>query len=387
MFRQLSIGMLGVLAFQVGWAIEPEDSPLDLSTYVTARSLVHKNYVDPKKLNEDAILLASMRGMIWNVDPLGECWTEDTYREVQQWKKFSREELGLRWRTDPRQPVVRNVIAKSSAEKAGIKIGDFLWKVNGKEVTQGIGISELNRICSGPSGQGVVLQFVNTRKELAMPLTLKVGQLTEDLKAEMKQGFGYFRVGVGNISPDEIRRQIKSLRPASLKGLMLDLRGTSDLSEESAMVLAGLLLSPDQLTLTTRTTSKGQRADVVAAKETECFPNLETSVIVDRSTSGMAEVIAAALADRRRSVIIGTQTQGFAPYQVDLTLKNGMVCRLTNGYYERKDRTLIQGNGVEPMVRVDESGPVDTEAKTDSEKDLYVSRTLALMDAVDKVRK
>jgi carboxyl-terminal processing protease len=175
-------------------------------------------------------------------------------------------------------------------------------------------------------------------------------------------------------TPELLQKEIRNLRRSGLQGLILDLRGNTGGILESAIAVAGLFLEKGKLVVSTRGRAPEDTQKFLTTVR-GVFADLPAVLLVDRSTASAAEILAGALQGNKRALLAGEKTYGKASIQSIFPLPDGSALRLTTAFYYTPDGKLIQGQGIEPDIRLESS----VKRKGDWENDPVFQRAAELL--------
>jgi carboxyl-terminal processing protease len=337
----------------------------DIDRFTNAIAQIKDYYVSPindKKLLEDAI-----RGMLTGLDPHSEYLDEDSYKTLLMTTTGSFGGLGVEVTGEYGVLKVISPIDDTPAAKAGIKPGDYIVAVNGKLVNE-MTLNEAVTSMRGKKGSEVALTII--RKGEKNPLNFK---LIRDLikissvKSNMlSNGFGYVRISEFQQPTTELMiAAIDNLKKASggnLKGLVLDLRNNPGGLLETAVQVSDVFL--DNKSLQTHPSFKNlvvyAEGRLPSSKYTakavpgDILNGAPMVVLVNAGSASASEIVAGALQDYHRAVIVGTNSFGKGSVQTVLPLDDTHAIKLTTALYHTPSGRTIQNKGIIPDVIIDD---------------------------------
>ncbi|HTG81041.1 MAG TPA: S41 family peptidase [Geobacteraceae bacterium] len=320
--------------------------------------LIKQKYVekvDDKKLVEGAI-----SGMLAALDPHSSYLPPDFFREMNIEISGSFGGLGLEVTMSEGRLTVIAPIDDTPAHRAGIKAGDFIWKIDGKS-TLGLNINEAVKRMRGPKGTRIDLTII--RKNVSKPLAFNLVRAiirTKSLKARtLEPGYGYVRIshfqeGTG----EEFAAALRALRRENggiLSGLVIDLRNNPGGLLEPAVTVAGRFIDPrshNGLVVYTKGREESSRMTLTAARDAK-EPRYPVVVLINGGSASASEIVAGALQDHKRAVIMGTQSFGKGSVQTVFSLPGGAGLKLTTARYYTPNGRSIQAKGITPDVVVE----------------------------------
>lgn len=335
----------------------------DINRFTNAISQIKDFYVQPigdKKLLEDAI-----RGMLSGLDPHSEYLDEDAYKTLLMTTTGEFGGLGIEVTGEYGVLKVISPIDDTPASKAGIKSGDYIVAIDGKLVNE-MTLNEAVEAMRGKKGSDVGLTII--RKGEKTPLNFK---LTRDIihiasvKGNMlSNGFGYVRVSQFQEPTTELMiSEIKKLQKENggdLKGLVLDLRNNPGGLLETAVQVADVFLDKQVLAnnkfnnLVVYTEGRLPNSQYNAkAVPGDILKGAPMVVLVNEGSASASEIVAGALQDYHRAVVVGNTTFGKGSVQTVLPLDEKHAIKLTTALYHTPSGRIIQNKGIVPDIVVD----------------------------------
>lgn len=249
---------------------------------------------------------------------------------------------------------VARVIGGAPAAEAGVKVGEIIVSVNGEPIA-GQPIEEVTARIKGPEGTtvrlgvepadgGAVRELEIVRREVRLPPTR--GYI-RDFRGRQ---IGYIQFATFSRDSNKyLRRAVERLRSQGADGILLDLRGNGGGLLTEAILTASIFIPEDEVVVTTRSRSEGERVYKATGDSLEPGPLV---VLINRDTASAAEILAAALNTDLEAPLVGTRSYGKGVFQKLLTLSNGGALDLTIGEYLTADGVSLAGSGLQPDVRV-----------------------------------
>ncbi len=343
---------------------------LDLFTKVL--NLVQDDYVEDPEGRE--LVYGAIRGLLSTLDPHSVFMTPEAYRELRVDTEGRFGGVGLEVTVKNNVLTVVTAIEGSPAEKAGIHAGDRILKIDGIS-TKEIGLGDAVRKMRGSRGSKVHLTLLREGQPDPIEVylhrdTIRIKSVRSNLEEE---GFGYIRISSFQEDTDEdLRKNLETLEKKNkgpLKGLVIDLRNNpGGLLDEAVDVCDDFLESGTIVT----TASRNQEVDRRTASKSGQEPTYPLIIMVNGGSASAAEIVAGALQDHKRAVLLGTATFGKGTVQTIFELGDGAALKLTVAkYYTPKGRS-IQAEGIKPDVVVEAQKPriASSKDRYTSEKDL-----------------
>ncbi|WP_243373271.1 S41 family peptidase [Geotalea sp. SG265] len=373
----LSAAIFGILNTRKSISQRSDQDYLRLFTEVVA--IIKRHYVeevDTRKLMQSAV-----RGMLTSLDPHSEYMAQESFKEMQVHIAGSFGGLGIEINMQDGKLVVVSPIEDTPAFKAGIKPGDHIWKIDDK-FTRGMNISKAVSLMRGEKGTSVTLTIL--RNGSSTPLVFHLVRdiiKTRSVKARtLEPGFGY--IGVAEFqgrTGEDFANALKKLREdngGALRGLVLDLRyNPGGLVDQAFMVadrFIGEGLSNGLIVYTEGREPSAKRSWTAYVGEKE--PRYPMVVLINGGSASASEIVAGALQDHKRAIIMGTQSFGKGSVQSVLPLRNGDGLKLTTAKYYTPNGRSIQAKGITPDIVVGmmkpKNGGVPDKDDSIREKDL-----------------
>jgi carboxyl-terminal processing protease len=345
--------------------------PLDVFADVLA--YIENGYVE--ELKEKELVYGAIEGMVARLDPHSQFMRPEVYRALKEETSGEFDGVGIELAMKGDQLVVVSPIADSPAERAGIAPGDRLLAIDGAS-TRDLGLTEAVQRLKGAAGTKVVLQVM--RDSFSAPQTLTV--LRERVRTQSvtwkvldpAKGFALVQVKTFQERTDvALKKALDGARQelkGEIRGLVLDLRNDPGGLLDQAVKVADRFLREGIIVSTEGRTKKGAEVERAHDKDTE--PGYPMIVLVNRGTASASEIVAGALQDHGRAVILGTQTFGKGSVQSLIDLEDGSGLKLTVARYYTPKHRSIQELGITPDVVVADAAPPLRDDEGPGEKDL-----------------
>jgi carboxyl-terminal processing protease len=324
-----------------------------LKTYSDVVDIVKKNYVDTVK--DQDLIYASIKGMLESLDPHSSFLTPEMYKDMQTETKGEFGGIGIEITVKDGLPTVITAIEDTPAFKVGLKPSDHIVKIDGKP-TKNMGLADVVKMIRGPKGKPVILTIV--REGLSAPKDYEILRdviMVKSVKSKMlESGYGYIRITqFQERTGKDLEAAIKELMKTAkgpLKGLLLDLRNNPGGLLDQAVDVSDRFLE-DGLITYIEGRKQDQKVKYYAHKKDDFMGPLV--VLVNEGSASGSEIVAGALQDTKRAIIVGTKSFGKGSVQTILPLSDGSAVRLTTAkYYTPKGRS-IQAEGISPDIVVD----------------------------------
>ena len=355
------IGVFLVLAVVLSWqhfhiwsvAAEAKEVYEQLQIFSDVLDIVKENYVEEVE-NED-LIDGAISGMLRTLDPHSSYLNPDAYKELQVETKGSFGGIGIEITIRDGLLTVVSPLEGTPADRLGMKAGDHIVKVDG-EPTKEMSLMEAVKKMRGPKGTDVVLTIM--REGFAKPKDFVVTRAIIPIKSvrakTLELGYGYLRLSqFQSTTLRDLRRALSKLEKENqpMKGLVLDLRNNpGGLLDQSVKVSDEFL--DDGLIVYTDGRLKSQHMRFEAHQNTRPHP-YPIVVLVNDGSASAAEIVAGALQDHKRAIVLGVKTFGKGSVQTVMPLRNGAALRLTTALYYTPSGRTIQAKGIEPDIVVE----------------------------------
>jgi carboxyl-terminal processing protease len=331
----------------------PSASYEELETFTNVLAIIQKNYVeevDTKRLIEGAI-----NGMLASLDPHSAYLTPELYKELQVETKGSFGGLGIEITNRNGMLTVVAPIEDTPAARAGIKPQDIILKIDG-EFTKDLSLVEAVKKMRGPKNTKVRLTIKreNPAQLLDVTLTREVIKIQSVKSHTLPGGYGYLRITqFQEHSDDDVDKALHQLqKDGALRGLVLDLRNNPGGLLTQAVKISDEFLDSGLIVYTDgRLENQKQKYFAHKANTWEDFPMV---VLVNGGSASASEIVAGALQDHKRALVLGTQTFGKGSVQTILPLDENSALRLTTARYYTPNGRSIQAKGIEPDITMEQ---------------------------------
>lgn len=349
-----------------------------LRTFSDVIDLVKRNYVEDVK--DKDIVYAAIKGILESLDPHSSFLPPDMYKEMQTDTKGEFGGIGIEITIKDGFPTVITPIEDTPAFKAGMKAGDHIVKIDGKP-TKNMGLLDVVKLIRGPKGKAVTLTVAREGAQGLKEYTvLRDTIVVKSVKFRMlSDEYGYIRLAqfqekTSRDLDNALKELEKSNKGKPLKGLILDLRNDPGGLLEQAVEVSDKFLSEGIIVSIEgrggKKTADENKMKFYAQKKGQKFLG-PMVVLVNEGSASASEIVAGALQDYKRAIIVGTKSFGKGSVQTIFPLGDGSAVRLTTAkYYTPKGRS-IQSEGIAPDITVENTFVKSKEKITPiTEKDL-----------------
>ena len=316
-------------------------------------SKIKSDYVE--NIEDSTLLKNAIRGMLQGLDPHSAYLDKDSYKELQEGTSGEFGGLGIEVGYEDGFVKVISPIDDTPAKRAGIKAGDLIIRLDGKSV-KGISLMEAVKMMRGKPGSEIELTILRGGEEKPFNVTIVRDIITvKNIKAEtIESAFGYIRISNFQIhTVDDLSKALTKLESENnnmLKGLVLDQRNNPGGLLNAAVGVSDLFLD-EGLIVYTEGRVKGSKLKF-NAKPSEMFKDIPIIVLVNGGSASASEIVAGALQDHRRAIIMGERTFGKGSVQTILPMNDETALKLTTARYYTPSGRSIQASGIEPDMIV-----------------------------------
>ncbi len=331
------------------------DLPLEeLRTLSEVFSRIKADYVedlDDRQLLEDAV-----RGMLQGLDPHSSYLSRSEFRDLQEGTSGQFGGLGIEIGEENGFVKVIAPIDDTPAQRAGVRAGDLIIRLDGKP-TRDMSLSEAVSLMRGEPGTDIVLTIVRDGEDGPFDLTLTrdVIRVTSVRSRMLEDGYGYVRISqfqsrTGSSLQDAVRK-LRDEAGGSLQGLVLDLRNNPGGVLQAAVSVSDAFLTEGEIVYTQGRLEQAQMR--FSANPNDILDGAPMVVLINGGSASASEIVAGALQDHRRAVIMGSQSFGKGSVQSIVPLQNGGAVKLTTARYYTPSGRSIQAEGIVPDIRLD----------------------------------
>jgi carboxyl-terminal processing protease len=322
----------------------------ELKLFSEAISLVRKNYVEEVKPKD--LIYGSIKGMLGSLDPHSSFMTPEQYKEMQVDTKGEFGGVGIQIGIKDGMLTVIAPIEDTPAYKAGIKAGDKIIKIN-NDFTKDMSLQDaVSKMRGAPSSTVKITILREGWKETRdFTITREVIKIKSVKSKMLDDGIGYIKINqFQEQTSSDLATNMDKLLQEHITALILDLRNNPGGLLNSAIDVSSQFLSPGKLVVFIKD-KKGEKVEYRSNKNAGNFA-IPMVVLVNQGSASASEIVAGALKDWNRAVIIGTQTFGKGSVQSVVPMNDGSALRLTTAKYYTPKGISIQSTGITPDILV-----------------------------------
>ena len=333
---------------------------------------INKEYVE--EVNHGEAMDAAINGVLQSLDPYSAYMSPDTFKEMETETSGKFGGLGIEVGMEFGVVKVITPMDDSPAEREGVKAGDYIVKVDGVQV-QGKTLSEAVELMRGPVGSKI--EIIVRRKGVKKALTFEIIReiiVVESVKSKIiDDNVGYIRLTAFNEnSSRQVKDKIKKFKKKKINKYVLDLRNNPGGLLSQAVKISNFFLDNGEIVSTK--SRKSYENKKYFAKKGDIINGKTLVVLINYGSASASEIVAGALKDHKRAILIGENSYGKGSVQSIIPLKNEGAIRLTISKYYLPSGESISGTGITPDIEVSESSDeFRIGTKTDNQLDFAIS--------------
>src|SRR5881275_840871 len=383
---------------------EEDNGYAQISIFAKALELIRQDYVDDNKTNYHDLITAAMKGMLSSLDPHSQFMDPNDFRDMQDDTRSRFNGLGIEVSMKNGLPTVVAAMEDTPAAKAGILSGDQILRINGIS-TERMDLQDAINVLRGPPGQKVTLTLLRPSTKEVREYTLERVEIKVQsvkgahlLDRELSEPFkiGYVRlIQFNEPTADELSKALDDLQKQGMQALILDLRNNPGGLLNSAVDVCSQFLPPNTKVVSTQGRVASQQHDYSTSGVKKERPTFPMVLLVNEGSASGAEIVAGALKDLHRAVLVGETTFGKGSVQNVMQLPDGSAVRLTTAKYYTPSKQVIQGNGVTPNIKVTMTAEQERSLfalrnagniKPEDEKNIIKTKDPQMLRAIDALK-
>ena len=380
-FGLIGLGLIAGLLVSLHFAAiaekdSPEPLPIEeLRAFSEVFGRIKNDYVEP--VSDKKLITEAINGMLSGLDPHSSYLDADAFKELQVGTHGEFGGLGIEVGMEDGLVKVISPIEDTPAYVAGIKSGDLIIKLDDMQV-KGLSLNDAVKRMRGKPGSKITLMVIrkDVPKPLIFTLTREIIKVKSVKPKTIEPGYGYIRITqfqdrTGENLAAALEKMLKE-NPGGLKGLILDLRNNPGGLLNSAVAVSAAFLPKDALVVYTEGRTESAKMRLTASpqnyvqNQSDYLKDLPPAVkdipivmLVNGGSASASEIVAGALQDHKRALVMGTQTFGKGSVQTVLPLGNNTAIKLTTSRYYTPNGRSIQATGIVPDIIVEDPASAD----------------------------
>ncbi|MDQ3620881.1 MAG: S41 family peptidase [Verrucomicrobiota bacterium] len=337
-----------------------DDGYTSMAVYARAMQLIRQDYVDEKKTSYEELTHAALRGMLTSLDPHSQFMEVQDFKGMQDDTNSRFGGLGIVVTMRDGNLVIVSPMEDTPGFRAGLLPGDQIIKIDGKS-TEKMDLGDAINLLRGEPGTKITLTIIRPLtkeiKDHAMVReSIKVASV-KDAKLLPPEIAGDFKVGYARIvqfnapTAEELGRKLDDLEKQGMQALVLDLRYNPGGLLQSAVEVAGQFLPPNTLVVSSDGRVPSQSKTYRTPEGSKPRPAYPVAVLINNGSASGSEIVAGALKDLNRAILVGETTFGKGSVQSVVQLQDGSALRLTTAKYYTPSKQVIHEKGVSPTIR------------------------------------
>ena len=352
---------VGLRVYQAVGATEKDDTGYaNIAVFARAMELIRQDYVDEKKVTYEELTHAALRGMLNDLDPHSQFMEPKDFKGMQDDTNSRFGGLGIVVAQRDGALIIVTPMEDTPGFKAGLLPNDQIIKINGQS-TEKMDQNEAINLLRGDPGQKVTLtilrpatkeikDFTITRENIKVASVKDAKILPETLGGNFK--IGYARITQFNFpTADDLGKALDDLQAKGMQAFVLDLRYNPGGLLNSAVDVCGQFLPPNTLVVSTEGRVPSQSRTYRTADIVKQRPRFPVAILINGGSASGAEIVAGALKDLNRAILVGETTFGKGSVQSVIQLQDGSAMRLTTAKYYTPSHAVIHEHGVSPTIR------------------------------------
>jgi carboxyl-terminal processing protease len=368
-FVLIILACLGIFIFKSNAASEVDKKKQDelfkkVQLFSDTLSIIQTDYVD--EINAKDLIYGALKGMLSSLDPHSQFMDPETYTELKIDTEGRFGGLGIEITLKDGLLTIVTPIEDTPAWNAGIKAGDRIVKIN-NEITRDMTLTDAVKKLRGKPGEAVTITVLreSEKKILELKIVRDIIKI-KDIKESriLEDGIGYIRlIEFRENTPDDLNTRLDELKKQGLNALILDLRNNPGGLLDSAVKVTSQFIEKGKIVVSTKGRKTSQNLEFYANISHPCL-NIPMVVMINEGSASGSEIVAGALQDYKRAIIVGTKSFGKGSVQTVLPLSDGSALRLTTSKYFTPLNRVIHGKGVMPDILIEEA-KMQVSAKTE----------------------
>lgn len=351
---------VGLRVYTALGAEKDETGYASIAVFARALQLIRQDYVDERKVSYEELTHAAMRGMLSSLDPHSQFMEAQDFKGMQDDTNSRFGGLGVVVAEREGNIIIVNPMEDTPGFKAGLLPNDHIIKIDGQSLEK-LELNDAIKLLRGDVGQKIVLtirrpatseikDFTIVRENIKVASVKDAKILPAELGGEFR--IGYARITQFNVpTAEELGKKLDVLEKDGMQAFILDLRYNPGGLLNSAVDVAGLFLPSKTVVASTEGRVPSQSRSYPTGDNTKQRPRYPVAVLINGGSASGSEIVAGALKDLNRAILVGETTFGKGSVQSVIQLQDGSALRLTTAKYYTPSKQVIHEFGVTPTIR------------------------------------
>jgi len=379
MKKKIAVSVLVVFVFSTifsywaGYSLgrDKDSAYKELDVFAEALATVEKQYVEDKKPHD--LIYGALRGVMNSLDSYSQFLDPDEYKELLTETEGEFGGLGVEITIKDGLLTVVTAMEDAPAAAAGMESGDIIVKIE-DELTRGITLAEAVKKLRGDPGTKVELVVLKEKQRILKNITVTRGIIKiKDIKRAMvlDGGIGYLKIAeFRENTAKDLDKALADFKAKKIKGLIVDVRNNPGGLLYSAIEVSSRFLPENKTVVSTKTRGKEEKIYKSSSGGVK-ITDVPMVVLINQGSASGSEILAGALRENNRAVLLGETTFGKGSVQTILPLSDGSALRLTTSIYYTPDGISIHEKGIKPDVEVEEAAIEVKATAADKEKEVF----------------
>ena len=370
------ISLLSISISKYAYSANDDDIYKKIDLFGEVLDKINKEYVED--INQSEVMDAAINGVLQSLDPYSAYMSPESFQNMQTETSGEFGGLGIEVSMEAGVVKVISPIDGSPADEVGVKAGDYIVKINEHQV-QGKTLTEAVDLMRGPVGSDIeiTVRRKGVKKAIVFKITREIIKIQSVKSKKINDNIGYIRLTAFNEnSSTQIKKKVNEFtKDKKIKGYILDLRNNPGGLLSQAIKISDFFLTNGEIVSTkSRKESENRRW---FANKGDIINGKVLIVLINYGSASASEIVAGALKDNKRAILIGENTYGKGSVQSIIHLKNNGAIRLTISKYYLPSGKSISEVGITPDIEVAES---DDEFRINTEKDNQLNFAIKLLN-------
>lgn len=331
-----------------------EDAYAKIELFTRAIEQIRENYVDPDKVSYEDLVYGALQGMLESLDAHSQFLDADMYKDMQDDTAGQFGGLGIVISMKDGVLTIVAPMEDTPGFRAGLLAGDTIVEIDG-ESTESMDLQDAVKRLRGMPGTKVTLRILRPKRQEFRSVEIERANIevasVKDVR-EIEDGIGYLRITqFSEPTADALRKALGDLEEKKVRAIVIDLRNNPGGLLNSAIDVSQMFLSRGSVIVSTQ--GRNARQDhVYRARGRKPDTKTPIAILVNAGSASASEIVAGALQDNRRAVLVGEKTFGKGSVQSVLPMDEGAALRLTTAKYYTPSAKVIHERGIEPDIIV-----------------------------------